>query len=317
MGVKTLPSFYRYILILLTFFKYQLVYANQISPAISYDWTTISQLTGAAMASAGGQDLKVVTIKLSGSSARVHRFYAQASLHGNESFTTEFVLWLAKQIRGGTSELNRLPAGSIIDLLIVANPDSFRKSRFNKNGVNLNRNFGVLWGQSSEPTGNRAFSEPETQAIRSMFNHYDYTAAVDIHGYLNWIVTPSSPTAISKSISEQEKRSYELWTNGLLANSTKLSNYKIKDAYSLGDGGAFEDWAFWSKGVYSFCLEIREDKRYLRDQNGRRIDTFKGYDLYIGKVFREAVKLKDMSALHTSSNLPIKGDRSKRVASEK
>jgi hypothetical protein len=34
------------------------------------------------------------------------------------------------------------------------------------------------------------------------------------------------------------------------------ATYQIKTAGELGDGGAFEDWAFWGAGVPAFCLEM-------------------------------------------------------------
>ena len=83
-----------------------------------------------------------------------------------------------------------------IDFIAIANPDAHGKSRLNSNSVNLNRNFGVLWGISKEPPGESAFSEAETKALRKLFNNRKYLSAMDVHGYVNWVVLP---TRLSKN----------------------------------------------------------------------------------------------------------------------
>ena len=307
-----MPQLRFYQLILLTFFISSRVFGH--TDRLQFKQSTISEVTGKAYFSSQDRDFELITITLPGKSEPAHRFYAQASLHGNEAHTTDFISWLSFQIRHGESALNLLPAGSKIDLLLVANPDSFKKSRFNKNGVNLNRNFGVLWGKSDEPFGSAAFSEPETKAIRALFEHYQYTAAVDIHGYLNWIVIPSQPQAIRSWVGKLAEIDYKTWTQALIKNSSHLPNYLIKDPASLGDGGAFEDWAFWDKGVYAFCLEMQIPSRFMKTSE-ETIDLYKKYESYIADAFKQAVTLKDNAALNAKKEKRNhNSDNPKRVA---
>lgn len=313
MGDELLRQIHLYQLIILVFLITPVLWAKP--KRLISTQSTIGDLTGQALLSSRDRDLEIVTIKLPGTSQHQHRFYAQASLHGNESYTTEFLSWLSVQIRQGKSSLNLLPEGSVIDFLLVANPDSFKKSRLNKNGVNLNRNFSVLWGKSDEPSGSEAFSEPETKAIRALFNHYQYTAAVDIHGYVNWVVMPSPPKAIKSTKSASVTPDYSSWTRALVSNSTILPNYLVKDAANLGDGGAFEDWAFWDKGVYAFCLEMHSPERFLKTQDDK-IDLFQAYDRFIANVFAKAVTLKETAKRNTSKENPKQKDNPERVASK-
>src|SRR5690606_10630510 len=143
-----------------------------------------------------------------------YRFYIQGGLHGNEKETSKFVAWLATRVMSGHSTLNKLPSDQVaFDFVPIANPDDVhRNNRYNQNPTNLNRNFGHLWGLSRENPGTKEFSEPETKAIKYMLDSNNYLAAVDVHGYINWLVAPSAPDATSSSIKTAK---YHLWKSAL------------------------------------------------------------------------------------------------------
>lgn len=237
-----------------------------------------------------------------------YRFLIQAGLHGNETLTSHFVLWLVQRIRNGESALNTLPEREIsIDFLPFANPDgSAEQSRYNANGVNLNRNFDVLWGVTRENPGTQSFSEPETRAIRRLFAERNYTAAIDVHGYINWIVAPSDPATLAARRANfvptsAQIQNYLSWHSALKRELSQLEGYELKTAGELGDGGAFEDWAFWKTGTLAFCLELESIQRYvlrrsainLEQQNANgRVDLFKTYELFITRMFQHAIAIK-------------------------
>lgn len=228
------------------------------------------------------------------SGATSGRFLVQGGLHGDEGLTVEFVTWLAARVTEGQSLLNGLPSNTAIDFVPVANPDSFRKSRYNAAGVNLNRNFGVLWGISREPFGPSAFSEPETRAIRALMSSRGYTAAIDVHGFVNWVVTPSSGRHISNA-SKEKTTLLEKWAQAAKRFLPTLGAYELKDAGSLGDGGAFEDWAFWGNDTLALCLEMHSHQRFQR-RAGLQQDTFLAYESYIFNMFAEALVLTKQTA---------------------
>lgn len=65
-----------------------------------------------------------------------------------------------------------------------AAPGGFKTGRENANGVNPNRNYSVNWTASTDPKkGSAAFSEPETQIIRTIVDRFKPSMAVDCHNY--------------------------------------------------------------------------------------------------------------------------------------
>ena len=276
--------------------------------------TTVSQLThDAKQRSSAGRELQVIPFAPE-SGQTLARFLVQGGLHGNEGSTSTFVLWLASRYAHGTSLLNQLGPQVGIDFLPYANPDGDQaNTRANQHGVNLNRNFEVLWGVSRENPGSSSFSEAETRAIRSLFAARKYTAAVDVYGYINWVVVPSTPEAI-KALGYQPKperiTAYRRWRTAFKQEMPVLPGYQLKTGAALGDGGAFEDWAFWSQGVFAHCLEMERSERFavsyrpdfshfgdlaLRALQAPKVDSFKRYEAFIYKMFMQALNIQQMT----------------------
>lgn len=220
--------------------------------------------------------------------AKVPRFFLQAAIHGDEVIPSEFLAWLVLRLREGKSMLNQIPFDFALDIIPRANPDRFGQTRYNANQVNLNRNFSVLWGLSREPSGKFAFSEAETRAIRAMFYTRQYAGAIDLHGYANWVVAPSQPEEVHGRPSNLIDR-YLKWLSVLQRSILTLSSpYQVKTASDLGDGGAFEDWAFWSQDTPAACIEmidLRQSPRFLRHPG----DAFAEYERLIFMMFSQAV----------------------------
>jgi hypothetical protein len=228
--------------------------------------------------------------------AAKHRFYIQGGLHGNETETTKFVAWLANRVRTGESKLNQLPSEQVaFDFVPVANPDGAAiESRYNERKINLNRNFGHLWGISRENPGTAKFSEPETQAIKYLLDKNRYTAAVDVHGYINWLVAPSQP---DQNASPAEVYKYDQWMTALKLEMERFDpTYRLKTAGGLGDGGAFEDYAYWQAGTKAFCLEMATAFRHAyRPINGgvEKVDLFESYEELIYRIFKHALEIDE------------------------
>lgn len=267
--------------------------------------SSISHISGKNFFSAKGKQFWISSLTIGAKATDrlppTYRFYIQSGLHGNEEFTTVFAHWLIKRIESGESRLNNLPIGTVIDFLPIANPDSFGSHRYNANDVNLNRNFNVLWGLSSEPTGNNSFSEPETKAIKALFQKRDYLAAIDLHGYLDWLVLPSPHTYVKNHPTANEKQPvYQAWKSRMIKAQRKhLTHYKLKTAGGLGDGGAFEDWAFWEEGVLSVCLELSQPTRVIYDaKKDKIVDSFLKYEGFIAEVFSSAISMEKEKIEH-------------------
>jgi hypothetical protein len=219
-----------------------------------------------SMKSTLSKNISIVSVKTIINKKDTYRFYIQGAAHGNEIATTEFINWLIDRVKNKRSLLNKLPFNFIIDFVPIVNPDSHGKKRNNPNDVDLNRNFGVLW-EYNKNSGHKPFSEAETLSVAFMFEKYDYTMAIDIHGYIEWLVVPS---AIGQSVRY----------NKLLDIVNKIKgDHRVVTSSSLGHGGSFEDWVFWSKGVYAFCLEMVSNNEGL----------FTKYEKIIYKAFLNSV----------------------------
>ena len=251
------------------------------------DKTTISDYLNISHQSADGNEFPLYIYKSNPGTEPDYRFLIQGGLHGNETLTTDFVNWLAENMPPLTKKEIKFE----VHFIPMANPDSHGQSRYNRNSVNLNRNFSVLWGLSKEPNGSAAFSEPETKAIRALMKKHSYLAAIDVHGYINWIVTPTDLTASQNQKADRLIRKFKAWKKAVdYRTSSIFPNYKVKSAGSLGDGGAFEDWAFWEMRSMSVCLELFSQKRFVR-KNNETVDTFPIYKSFIVNLFSDAIAI--------------------------
>jgi protein MpaA len=97
--------------------------------------------------------------------------------------------------RGAVTILRALRDGRPIDgadiwVVPVVNPDGYASNRRqNAHGVDLNRNFGAKWRKIGGATksGRRAFSEPETRAVRDFVDEIRPTYTVSYHQPLDGI----------------------------------------------------------------------------------------------------------------------------------
>jgi N-acetylmuramoyl-L-alanine amidase len=122
------------------------------------------------------------------------RVLVVGSIHGNETAGGAVV-----------ARLRRLPPPAGVELWLVGsvNPDGVRRgTRQNARGVDLNRNFGRRWrgGGGAFDTyfpGGRAFSEPESQAVRRLVRRIRPDVTVWYHQHLRMVdVTRGSDKAL-------------------------------------------------------------------------------------------------------------------------
>jgi len=101
-----------------------------------------------------------------------------ATIHGDEPAGTPLVRRLGKYLQ----QQPHLMAGRTVVLLAVANPDGMaHNSRFNANGVDLNRNFPASNRVNNKQSGATALSEPEARVIKQLIEQYSPDRIVSIH----------------------------------------------------------------------------------------------------------------------------------------
>ena len=132
-------------------------------------------------------------------------------------------------------------------------------------GVDLNRNYGYMWGyddagSSPDPSsllyrGPAPFSEPETQAMRDFCASRSFTAALSYHSYSELILFPWGYAPIYTD-------DHEMFV--VLSDSLKRGNDYTPGNTAMGaiylTNGDSDDWAYGETGekdrFYCFTIEL-------------------------------------------------------------
>ena len=202
--------------------------------------------------------------------------------HAREWISVEVPLYIAQYLANNydtDAEVKHLVDNCEIWIVPVVNPDGYEYSRttdrmWRKNrrdngdgtfGVDLNRNYGYMWGGAGASTntsnelyrGPSAFSEPETQVVRDFVRAYDFRILMSYHSFWQSIYYPWGytwdPTPDGPIFWDMTSSMIELIYNTSGATYTNMLNEP--DAYlTSGDTG---DWSYGELGIYSFGLELR------------------------------------------------------------
>ncbi|MDT0353607.1 M14 family metallopeptidase [Pseudonocardia charpentierae] len=206
--------------------------------------------------------------------------------HAREWISVEVAYRLAEDLLAGaatTPAREWLQEGEIWVTPMV-NPDGheftrtdnrlWRKNRRrNANGsfgVDLNRNYGYLWGTldnnttSSVPSddtyfGPRAFSEPETRAVRNLVARENFGGVLTYHSYSQLILYPWGYTrnAIADVADLREMRDLADEMRRLIGGVHSMS-YVAKQASGLYlTAGDTTDWTYGEYDISSFTVELR------------------------------------------------------------
>jgi len=107
-----------------------------------------------------------------------------ATIHGNEPAGTPLLRKLAQYFQDNPHLLQDRK----VVLLPLANPDGMAlNTRFNFNGVDLNRNFSAPNRQNNARNGHRPLSEPESNVITDLIRKYNPDKIISIHQPLDCI----------------------------------------------------------------------------------------------------------------------------------
>ena len=201
--------------------------------------------------------------------------------HAREWIGIEVPLYIAKYLTGNydiDENIKWLVDNSDIWIVPLVNPDGYEFSRTNsrswrKNrrdngdgsfGVDLNRNWGYMWGgtgSSGDPSnsgyrGPSAFSEPETQAMRDLILAHDFRFLMDYHSWGQMIYSPwgytfdPCPDAIPISTMKLRIRETIEQTSGAIY----IDWLEWPGTYTTS--GDSTDWGYGECGIYSFGIEL-------------------------------------------------------------
>lgn len=138
-------------------------------------------------------------------------------------------------------------------------------------GVDLNRNYGYMWGQNgSSPypcdetyRGASAFSEPETTAFKAhVESHGNVNILVTYHNYAELILYPWGYTY--NHIPEVDRQRH-LELGQVYEN---LTGYKLQQSSDLYlTSGDTTDWSYGALGITSFTIELSPTRTFYLPGN--------------------------------------------------
>lgn len=104
--------------------------------------------------------------------------------HGDETPSVEVCLWLAYRLcqgYGSIPYITSLVNSRVVWIVPMVNPDGRTNlTRYNANGIDLNREYGYMWDR--EGSSPYPFSQPESRALRSLMDSRNCVTAASYHG---------------------------------------------------------------------------------------------------------------------------------------
>jgi carboxypeptidase T len=137
-------------------------------------------------------------------------------------------------------------------------------------GVDPNRNYGYMWGTLNVPTssrvpsddtyvGPRAFSEPETQAVRDLVGRELFRGVITYHSYSQLILYPwgytNTPIVDPTDLNKTSKLAQRMAD---LIKGVHGEVYTPEQSSSLyPTAGDTTDWTYGTYGIPSYTIELR------------------------------------------------------------
>ncbi|THK36422.1 peptidase M14 [Ensifer sp. MPMI2T] len=206
--------------------------------------------------------------------------------HAREWIAVEVPFLLAKELveRADEAPIAGWLTSGEVWVAPMVNPDGHEHSRaeerlWRKNrrrnddgsfGVDPNRNYGYMWGILDVPTssqvpsdetyvGPRAFSEPETQAVRDLVGCERFAGVITYHSYSQLILYPWGYT--DKPIPDVQHREQMVGMAQemqILIQGVHGKVYVPQQSSALyPTAGDTTDWTYGTYGIPSFTVELR------------------------------------------------------------
>jgi len=205
-------------------------------------------------------------------------------IHGNEWEGCEACLYLADYFLinfGNNASVSNILNTSEVYIVPLVNPDGRQaNTRWNANGIDLNRNFNVDFGKLRGESirigklfglikipyirlpligvicncGRKPFSEPETQAMRDLMEslkNKSFSFYINCHTAEHGIITPWGAVKPPFEMIQQEKNIYGAVKSWIVKN-TEYENI----THDYKTSGTAVDWCFKEFRVPSFTFEI-------------------------------------------------------------
>lgn len=231
-------------------------------------------------ASVRGEEILGVRLTAPGDASARIPVLVDGGIHGNEVFGAETGMYLAAWLvenYGRNATATRILETTEVHVVLLLNPDGrVAMTRTNANGVDLNRNSDVDFGnpdptcrsQSISPllpyyyAGPRAFSEPETAALRDSMAEIEPRLYVSHHtGRPYSLIRPWSACQAPHEMPAEHDAVYEA-IESWARNHTKyaVTGTAAETAQRLFPPGAASgstaDWCYLAHGCVAITLEV-------------------------------------------------------------
>ncbi|MCX6844639.1 MAG: M14 family zinc carboxypeptidase [candidate division WOR-3 bacterium] len=186
----------------------------------------------------------------------------EGGIHGDEKIGWAVAFEMLKYVvsnYGSDTLVTRLVNSRELWFHPMYNPDgNIDGSRYNGNGVDLNRNWGWMWGDPGSPCGTNPYSEPENRAVLAHIMRHAFTMFVSYHAGTEMISYPWSCTpygSVPDSIPERHLMDF------------LSSKYSQPSGYEYGQGaivmysinGSTKDFDY-GQGMMAWSIELHYTK---------------------------------------------------------
>lgn len=189
-----------------------------------------------------------------------------------------FYMWYLLENYSSNPEIKRLVDSRAMYFVACVNPDGYlynqqtnprgegfwrknRKELPEGYGVDLNRNYGYKWGFNNTGSSNEvesevyrgpwAFSEVETQALRSFCNSRNFKIALNYHSHGDILIIPwgysNVPTPDSSAYLAMA-RQFTQFNKFRVGTTFNTLNYEVN--------GVSDDWMYANNNIFAFTPEV-------------------------------------------------------------
>ena len=209
------------------------------------------------------QNRDMVTIKLSdnpGEDEAEPEVWFQCGIHGDEIGPTENGVRLARELckkYGSDTLMTRLLNQRETYICLMVNPDGRNAmSRYNTNGIDINRDGGYMWNGEGNSTA--PFSAKESKALRDFLNSRHFTVCTDYHSGTIYLSFPWSYRA-----AHAPDFTHIQSLGNVYANASGYSSLPVGQGYSgmYPINGSTKDQNYGANGSIAWSMEISELKQ--------------------------------------------------------
>jgi len=249
---------------------------------LSSQYGHIVQLNTIGMSSEN-RPLKVIQISTSGRGSRKPAIFIDGGIHAREWISPATVTYIIHELVENRQKYQNVLDKYDFYIIPSLNPDGYEYSRnydrmwrktrsvnpgSSCRGSDPNRNFDVAWGTSGTSTnpcsdvfaGARAFSEPETAALRNfVLSKRNIKMYLTFHSYGQMILYPWG------YVREDHSGESELKRVGNIGARAMNNRYTVGSAAKVlyPSSGGSDDWAYKGAGIrYSYTIELPDEGRY-------------------------------------------------------